>query len=389
MNPLYSPYEQELIQLRRYLHQHPEVGFELASTHEYVKNKLQSYHIHHIERAGQYSMIATLFNGDGPVIGLRADMDALPMQEQNTHEYCSIHGGKMHACGHDAHTSMLLTAGKFLMEHLHLWRGTVKLIFQEAEEGPDPGGAYGIVQSGLVDDVECFFGLHVSPMHPSGVIAIKSGEAMASADTISIKLFGKGTHAAYPHQGIDLALLQADIVKSFQQIVSRLISPVDHAVVTIAKIQLGTAHNIIAESAILEGTVRTFSNSMRDFIEAKMNQILQGLCMAYGATYEFDYIRTYDPTINTPQVVNYLKMMVEEQLGIDRFQEILKPSMGAEDFSRYIFHRQGAIAWLGTSKDDETSFALHHPKFNIDESAMLTGVQALTQFVIHYQEASK
>lgn len=380
-----SSWEQDLIHLRRHLHQHPEVGFDLPNTRAFVKQKLQEYGITNILEVGLFSLIATISNGEGPVIGLRADMDALPMQEENQHAYCSLTNGKMHACGHDAHTSMLLTAGRYLEKHRDVWKGTVKLIFQEAEEGPDPGGAYGIIQSGQVDDVECFFGLHVSPLHPSGLIALRPGEAMASADTIKIHLQGKGTHAAYPHLGVDLALLVSHLTLAFQELVARRISPVESAVITIAKISLGSAHNIIADSAVMEGTVRAFSNDTRSFIETEMRHLVNHFATAYHAKGVLDYVRTYDPTINTKAVAYQLEKIIKLTRGEAAFQFIEKPSMGAEDFSRYIMHRQGAIAWLGTKHNEATSYGLHHPKFDIDESAMKYGVHALTQFVIHYK----
>jgi amidohydrolase len=386
MNPLalFLPYEADTIANRRQLHQHPEVGFDLPNTHAFVKQKLIEYGIVNFKPVGQFSIVATIENGKGPVIGLRADMDALPLPELNKElAYCSVNEGKMHACGHDGHTAMLLSAGRFLHDHKHLLKGTVKLIFQEAEEGPDPGGAYAIVRSGEVDDVDTFFGLHVSPLHPSGTIAIKSGEAMASADTIYIRLFGKGAHAAYPHLGVDLVLLQAAIVNELQHIVSRRLSPVENAVITIAKVHVGTAHNIIAETCQLEGTVRAFSEATRVLIETEIRRILDGFCLAYGARYEFDYVRTYDPTVNTPAVAEAIQTMIETTRGGEFFIPIRKASMGAEDFSRYIIHRQGAIAWLGTSKDPSTSFGLHHPLFNIDESALIYGVHAHVNFVIH------
>lgn len=380
-----SVWEQDLIQLRRYLHQHPEVGFDLPNTRAFVKQKLLEYGITQIIEVGQYSLIASIENGDGPVIGLRADMDALPLQEENKHTYCSLTNGKMHACGHDAHTSMLLIAGRYLAKHRDLWKGTVKLLFQEAEEGPDPGGAYGIIQSKQVDDVECFFGLHVSPLHPSGLIALRPGEAMASADTIKIRLQGKGTHAAYPHLGVDLALLVSHLTLAFQELIARRISPVESTVITIAKISMGSAHNIIADSAVMEGTVRAFSNEMRTFIETEMRHLVNHFAAAYHATGDLDYVRTYDPTINTKAVAYMLEKIIKQSRGEEAFQFIEKPSMGAEDFSRYIFHRQGAIAWLGTKHQESTSYGLHHPKFDIDEAAMKYGVHAFTQFVIQYQ----
>ena len=249
--------EKQLVTNRQYLHSHPEVGFNVKKTHDYVYNILKNLGIFVIPHVGQNSLIGVIENGKGPIIGLRADMDALPLKEDNQDlTYCSQNDMMMHACGHDAHTSILLSTAEYLVTHKELWQGTLKLIFQEAEEGPDPGGAFEIVKSGLVDDVNVFFGLHCSPQFHVGKFAIKENEAMASADTFQIKLIGKGSHAAYPHLGIDPIIMQAEIIMAIQTITSRLIDPTDNCVITVAQVHAGTTHNIIPESAFMEGTVR-------------------------------------------------------------------------------------------------------------------------------------
>jgi amidohydrolase len=320
-----------------------------------------------------------------PMIGLRADMDALPITEADlTLPYRSLSLGKMHACGHDAHTAILLTTAKYLISHKEEWKGTVKFIFQEAEEGPNPGGAYGLVQSGLLNDVESFFAFHVSPAFPSGSIAIKSGEAMASADTIKIKLIGKGAHAAYPHLGIDPIVMQAETIMALQTIITRKIDPAENAVITIAKVIAGTTHNVIPESAYLEGTVRTFNETTRKAIEREIEAVLQGVSTIHGGRYEYEYLREYDPTINTPSETAIFRKIAERTLGKEAYTEILKPSLGAEDFSRYVTLKKGCIAWLGTKNGPQTGYSLHHPSFNVDENALKYGVLCFINLIENY-----
>lgn len=379
------PLEPYLIDTRRTLHRHPETGFDLPWTHDFVAGELTKEHIPFHPHVGMNSIVAVLENGNGPILGLRADMDALPVREAcETLPYRSEIEGKMHACGHDAHTAMLLGAAKYLNAHRDQWRGTVKLIFQEAEEGPHPGGAYGICKSGLVDDVESFFAFHVSPAYPSGTVAVKSGAALASADTLKITLKGKGCHAAYPHLGIDPIVMQAEVILALQTILTRHLDPTDNAVITIAKVRAGTTHNVIPETAELEGTVRTFDESVRQKIETEIEKVLRGVSERHGGTFEYRFIREYDPTINTPSETAYFQNVVEASLGKSAFTALDKPTMGAEDFSRYAALKKGCIAWLGTKSGESTGYSLHHPLFNLEESALKTGTLCFINLVEYY-----
>lgn len=386
----FKPYEPFLIETRRSLHMHPECGFDVEQTHDFVSARLREMGIRTIEHVGKNSLLGILENGKGPVVGLRADMDALPLSEENASlEYRSRVPGRMHACGHDAHTAMLLTAANYLKDHPSLWRGTVKLIFQEAEEGPSPGGAEGIVASGLLDDVECFYALHVSPAFPSGTIAVKTGEAMAAADTIQITLKGKGAHAAYPHLSVDPVLMQAEVVTALQALVSRTLDPTENAVVTISQVHAGTTHNIIPGTAFLEGTVRTFNDAVRTQLKQGIEDVVRGIAAMRGGTYDYKYIYGYDPTVNAPKAAAAFQGVTECLLGKDKFVSIPKASMGAEDFSKYIRLKTGCIAWLGTHHDETDGYSLHHPRFNVDESALLSGVVVLAAVVIHGSKQTK
>jgi len=379
------PFETRLIETRRILHRHPETGFDLPWTHDFVVSRLREAGIPFTPHVGKHSIVAILENGVGPVLGLRADMDALPIFEANSDlPYRSECDGKMHACGHDAHTAILLETGRYLHTHREHWRGTVKLIFQEAEEGPNPGGAWGVCQSGLVDDVDGFFAFHVSPAHPVGTVAIKSGETMAAADTVKIRLLGKGCHAAYPHLGIDPIVMQAEAILAMQNIVSRKLDPTESAVLTIARVQAGTTHNVIPAFAELEGTVRTFNETTRRLMEAEIRAVLESVSARHGGAYEFRYIREYDPTYNDPGATLVFRRAIERSLGTQGFVPLDKPTMGAEDFSRYAAMKKGCIAWLGTRGDDTTGFSLHHPAFNIDESALKYGVLCFLNLVETY-----
>ena len=369
---------------RRYLHENPELGFNLPNTRNYVKHKLIEFGITDIIEVGQSSLVATIVNKKGPIIGLRADMDALPMKEETKNiGYCSKNNQLMHACGHDAHIAILLSAAHYLSMHLSDWEGTVKFIFQEAEEGPLPGGAQTIVESGVVDDIDVFFGLHCAPNLKTGTFSIKPGEALASADTFKITLIGKGAHAAYPHLSIDPIIMLAETIVGIQTIASRRIDPTDNCVVTVAQVHSGTTHNIIPESAYLEGTVRTFSQLVRNKIKDEIEKTLISITTRYGGEYSYDFIKGYDPLINQIDPTTYLQEIIVESFGKSALIVPLKPSMGAEDFSRYINHKTGAFVWLGTSNSTETNYGLHHPMFNIDEEAMLYGTTLMINLVMN------
>ncbi len=380
-----------IIDTRRRLHMHPEIGFDVEKTHDFVVQELKRFKAKIIhEHVGKNSVVAVIGNHECPVIGLRADMDALPLEELNRElEYCSTVPGHMHACGHDAHTAMLLGAARFLLEHPDKWHVAVKLIFQEAEEGPSPGGAKGIVDSGVLTDVESFFALHVSPEFPTGTFAMKKGPAFASVATLKIKIHGKGGHAAYPQLTVDPILIQAVAIQQIQAIVSRQLDPLDPAVISITQVHAGTTHNIIPETVYLEGTVRTFSRSTQEFIKTRIETILNSLDLQYGSSHELDFIREYDALYNSETTTDYFRSVCESTFGTSAFIELERPGMGAEDFFRYIELSRGSMAWLGTKKDAATSYGLHHPRFNIDEDALIYGTTQFINLVCNYERSNK
>lgn len=373
--------EDYIIHQRRYLHQYPETGFKCKETSAYIEKQVKALGVDHIENVGKYSLVASLKNGPGMTLGLRADFDALNIEEATNLDFSSKHKGKMHACGHDAHTAMLLGTLKYLNEHRDGWKGTIKFIFQEAEEGPAPGGAMAIVKSGLLDDVDDFYALHVSPHYPTGVLAINYGPAMAAADTIHIRLIGKGAHAALPEEGIDPILMQAEYVLGVQSIISRRISPMERAVITIAKVEAGTTHNVIPEFANLTGTVRTFSQSVRETIKHELEHLAKTISQRYGGDYTFKYEYGYDPVINSQSSVDAFIESAEKVFGHEGVNILKDPMAGGEDFSRYINLKQGALAWLGVKQTNKETYNIHHPKFNLNEEALIHGCHVFINIV--------
>lgn len=373
--------EKYIIKNRRHLHENPEIGFNCTNTHDYINNELKKLQIDIFPHVGINSVVGVINNGKGPVIGIRADYDALPIQEETDLEFKSKNDGIMHACGHDCHASMLLGAAKYLSEHLDEWNGTVKLIFQEAEEGPNPGGALGIIANGILDDVDTFFALHVTAITEAGKLTYNEKEVLASADTIKLRFIGKGAHAAYPHLGVDPIIMQAEFISAVQTIVSRKLDPLEKGVITIAQVKSGTTHNIIPNEAYLEGTARAFSEDTRVLFEKEINSLAKNIARAHGGEYKLQYIREYDPTINTPSEAKILADEANNIFGKENVIKLDKPSMGAEDFSRYINLKKGAIAWLGIAFKDRYNYPIHHPKFEVDEKALINGTKLFINIV--------
>lgn len=370
-----------VIQNRRYIHQHPEAGFKCKNTSAYIKKQLQAMSIDEIIDVGEYSLLGVIKNGQGPVTGLRADFDALNMPEETNLPFKSVNDGVMHACGHDAHTAMLLGACRYLNAHRDEWSGTVKFIFQEAEEGPKPGGALAIVESGFLDDCDDFFALHVTPSFETGQLAVNYGSAMAAADMIYIDLIGRGAHAAMPDEGIDPVVMQAEFILMAQNIVSRKISPMERAVITIAKVEAGTAFNVIPDDAKLRGTVRTFNQETREKIKYELEQLAKAITERHGGSYKFIYEYGYDPTINSQEPTELFVDVAKDILGDDQVKILDIPSAGAEDFSRYIQLKQGCLAWLGVKQKDIETYNIHHPKFNLNEDALMNGVNIFIEII--------
>jgi amidohydrolase len=312
---------------------------------------------------------------------LRADMDALPIEEENDVAYASEHRGAMHACGHDGHVAMLLGAATIVARRRDEVAGTVVLCFQPAEEGK--GGAKAMVEDGVLErfGVERAYGLHLATALPAGIIGLRAGPFYASSDSIEITIEGNGGHGAAPHLSVDPIYVASAFVVALQQIVSRNVDPLSPAVVTIGAIHAGTTHNVIPSRARLLGTVRAFDAAVRTTLEERIEQVLKGICESSGATYTYDYLRRYPVTSNDAEQTEYVRRLAIGELGDTRVFEAPK-LMGAEDFSFFAERVPACFYSLGSNGGPASAFPHHHAKFDIDESALTTGVQLMTALAL-------
>lgn len=364
-------YYEEIVSWRRHLHQNPELSFEESETPKFIAGKLRSFGIDVREQIGRNGVIGIIEGlKPGKTIAFRADFDALPIQDEKSVPYKSTIDGVMHACGHDGHTSSLLGVAKVLSNHRDLLNGNIIFIFQHAEEKP-PGGAKFMIEDGVLEDVDVIFGGHLATDIPVGKIATRQGPMMASVDKFKITLQGKGGHGARPHETIDAITVGSELVSHLQQIVSRRINPVEPAVVTIGSFHAGNAFNIIANTAELEGTVRTMNSDVRKQIEAEIRAILEGIKIADHIDYILDYENGYPVLINHKEEAALIEKIVKENISPDSFVE-KQIVLGAEDFAYYLEHKPGAYFYVGARNDQpETQFPHHHPRFDFDEKALL------------------
>lgn len=356
-----------MIQLRRYLHQYPELSFEEKQTHDYIVNQLSQLSCDIQTPVGRNGIKATFKGkGEGPTIAFRADFDALPVQELNDVPYKSKNDGCMHACGHDGHTAILLGVAEIVNEHRHLLKGNVVFIFQYGEEIM-PGGSQEMINDGCLQDVDKIYGTHLWSGYPTGTIYSRPGPIMASPDEFSITIQGRGGHGAKPQETIDPIVIMAEFILSAQKIVSRSIDPVKQAVLTFGMVQAGSSDSVIPDSAFCKGTVRTFDTNLQNHIKTKMDKLLQGLAVANDITYDFNYIKGYLPLHNHQQAYEVVKQAANDMHL--RFNESDLMMIG-EDFSHYLKVRPGAFFLTGCGNQDKNITAPHHnPYFDIDESS--------------------
>ena len=368
--------------LRRDIHAHPELCFEEVRTADLVVKKLADWGIPVHRGLGTTGVVGIVHGRDGGAcgraIGWRADMDALPMQEFNTFAHASQHAGKMHACGHDGHTAMLLAAAHHLADHRD-FDGTVYLIFQPAEEGG--GGAREMIQDGLFDlfPMEAVFGMHNWPGMPVGTFAVSPGPVMASTSEFKITIRGKGGHAALPHTGIDPVPVACQMVQAFQTIISRNKKPVEAGVVSVTMIHAGEATNVVPDSCELQGTVRTFSVEVLDLIERRMRQIAEHTCAAHEATCEFEFVRNYPPTINAPAEAAFARQVMASIVG-EANVLAQEPTMGAEDFAYMLLAKPGAYCFIANGEGDHRAMGhgggpctLHNPSYDFNDALIPLG----------------
>ncbi|CAH2466636.1 MULTISPECIES: M20 peptidase aminoacylase family protein [Bacillus] len=353
---------EKLISIRRHLHEYPELSYEEFETTKAIKNWLKEANITIIDSSLETGIIAEISgNKNGPVVALRADIDALPIQEETDLPYTSKIQGKMHACGHDFHTAAILGAAYLLKEKEASLNGTVRFIFQAAEESGN--GACKVVEAGHLKNVQAVFGMHNKPDLPVGTIGIKDGPLMAGVDRFEIEIHGVGTHAAVPDAGVDPIVASSQIVMALQTIVSRNISSSHNAVVSVTNIHSGNTWNVIPEKAILEGTVRTFQTKTRKKIPALMERIIKGISDALGVKTEFRFYPG-PPAVQNDKVLTDFSIQIAEKMNLNVISPT--PSMAGEDFSFYQQEIPGSFVFMGTSGTHEW----HHPAFTVDEEAL-------------------
>ncbi|MFL2744683.1 MAG: M20 aminoacylase family protein, partial [bacterium] len=371
----------EMTEWRRDIHQHPELKFEENRTSDLVAAKLEEFGIEIHRGLAKTGVVGTIRNGDGPSIGLRADMDALPLEEKNTFKHASSNPGKMHACGHDGHTAMLLGAAKHLAASKN-FKGTVNLIFQPAEEGG--GGGELMIKEGLFEmfPVDSVYGLHNWPGMPAGTFGVGSGPIMAAADMFDLTINGRGGHAAFPDQCIDPIVVASQVVSALQTITSRNTHPVDSVVISVTQIHAGDAYNVIPDSVRMHGTVRTFQTETRDKIPSSMLRVAEGVCAAYGTTCELNYMSGYPATINSVPETEISAKAVVDLLGEDKIILNPTPSMGAEDFSYMLEARPGCYVWLGIGPGKgEAGCMLHSSRYDFNDDVLPTGASYWVKLV--------
>ena len=368
--------------VRRDIHAHPELCFKEERTADVIAAKLTEWGIPIHRGLGTTGVVGIVHGRDGGAcgraVGLRADIDALPMQEFNTFAHASRHAGKMHACGHDGHTAMLLAAAQYFSKHRD-FDGTVYLIFQPAEEGG--GGAREMIKDGLFErfPMQAVFGMHNWPGMPTGSFAVSPGPVMASSNEFKITIHGKGSHGAMPHLGIDPVPVACQMVQAFQTIISRNKKPIEAGVISVTMIQAGEATNVVPDFCVLQGTVRTFSIELLDMIERRMRQVAEHTCAAFEATCEFGFVRNYPPTVNSAAEAEFARRVMAGIVGEDKVLP-QEPTGGAEDFSFMLQAKPGAYVFIangdGTHRDmghGAGPCTLHNPSYDFNDALIPLG----------------
>src|SRR6476661_400351 len=347
----------QLVEWRRLLHQKPELSFDENLTAQFISQKLQEWGIEHQTNIAKTGIVATIDSGKpGRVLAIRADMDALPIQEENEVDYRSQHDGIMHACGHDSHTAIALGTVCYLAKHKHSFSGKVKFIFQPAEEGP--GGAKPMIEAGVLKnpDVDAIVGLHLWNNLPLGTVGVRSGALMAAVEVFDCTIFGKGGHGAMPHQTVDSIVVTAQIVSALQAIVARNIDPIDSAVVTVGKFHAGHTHNVIA-----------------------------GICQSHGANYQLDYCSLYPPVINDSRIAELVRGVAESIVETPAGIVPECQTMGGEDMSFFLQEVPGCYFFLGSANPEKNlAYPHHHPRFDFDETALGMGVEMFVRCVENF-----
>ncbi len=360
-----------IIKWRRDFHEYPELAFKEHRTGDVILKELRSMGMEPKEKVGKTGVTADLQFGDGPMIGLRADMDALPIKETSGLDFSSKNEGVMHACGHDGHMAMLLGAAKVLSDNERSYNGSIRFIFQPAEEGE--GGARYMIDDGCLDGVDEIYGIHVWNYQPVGEVGVKDGPVLAAADMFDIKIKGIGGHGAAPQGTVDAVVVASHLVQAFQTIVSRNTNPLESTVVSIGKINGGHNFNIIADEVSLSGTARAYTEKNRNLIKQRMKEIIDGVSKTYDAEILLDYKDGYPPTINHPEPTKKVLQAATQVVGDNAAAPYL--SMGGEDFAYYLQKKPGCFFFVGSAPNEKELFGTPHhcSHFNMDEKALLIG----------------
>lgn len=380
--------QEEMVRIRRQIHSNPELGFEEWETSGLVKEKLSSLGLKVTDNIAKTG-VAALLTAEGctRTVALRADMDALPVQELNDVPYKSLKPGVMHACGHDAHAAMLIGAAGILAGLKDELKVNVKFIFQPCEEQPS-GGAQPMIEQGVLENpqVDAIFGLHVHPYLPTGSVGLKEGALMAAADVFTLEIKGKGGHGAVPHQAVDPILTASHVILALQSIVSRQTDPVEPVVLSICSISGGHSFNVIPDRVVLKGTVRTLNKDLQREMPERIRTVVGGVTSSLGADFELDYEYGYPSLVNNTTMVEVVRNTGCHIVGRERTFDIGTPSMGAEDFACFVEKVPGAFFFLGIKPGQRETYPWHNPRFDIDESVLSVGAAMLAGCVFKAQE---
>ncbi|GAA0134292.1 M20 family metallopeptidase [Paenibacillus sp. YSY-4.3] len=377
--------EQEIVAVRRHLHQYPELGFQEFITSAYVAGHLEQLGLQVQRDVAGTGVVALLETGrPGPCIAVRADMDALPLLERTGLPYASRHEGVMHACGHDGHMAMVLGAARLLTGLKHELAGTVKFIFQPAEEML--GGARHMIDAGVLDSprVDGIIGLHLWPDLPTGRFGVKAGTIMASMDHVDITVHGRSSHGAAPHQGVDAIIAAAQVLSALQVLISRESDPADAVVLSMGSIHGGSIPNIIADQVEIRGTVRAVNSAARERMRARVTELAQAVTAGMNARADVQYEFGYPPTVNDDQWISYAEKALYELYGEKAIQRLEHAQMTSEDMAYYMERVPGAFLLIGTGGEGRGSFPLHHPELAVDEKSLTYGAAYLAQFVRNF-----
>jgi len=378
---------QEMVEIRRYLHQYPELSYHEKKTAQYIYSYYEKLGIEVQGNIGGNGVVAKIYGGKpGKTVALRADFDALPIQDEKDVPYRSKVPGVMHACGHDGHTATLLVLGKILHQNKEALSGNFVLIHQHAEE-VSPGGAKTMIEAGCLDSVDAIFGTHLWATLPTGTISYRVGPMMAAADGFDITIQGQGGHGAQPHKTKDAIVTASTLVVNLQQVISRRVNPIESAALTIGTFSSGTAPNVIADTATISGTVRTFNEETQEKIIEEMDRIIKGNCYTANSTYTFTFDKGYPPVVNHKEETEYLAQCASNIPGVTAVEG--DPDLTGEDFSYYLQHVKGSFFFTGAQPDtDGPTYPHHHPKFDINEKAMLVAAKTLCSAAVQYTDAA-